>query len=149
MLNIVKKLVDYANNIPFRCYADENNEYLKPQDLPEYVLIQTGAIKRNNTVRISLNRYGTPLEPKSIYVSVQSESQEKLELEIWNNSIQPEAQVFVTSLDPKELPFIFPPIVLFPNNYINLKPRNDVVNCLLLFKPAIVIDHYNLQEANQ
>ncbi len=62
---------------------------------------------------------------------------------------QPEQKVFVTNLDPKELPFVFPPIVLFPFNYIKLKPRNDVVNCLLLFKPAIVIDHYNLQEDNQ
>ena len=149
MLNYLKKLVNYANNIPFRCYVNEENEHIKPQDIPEYILIQTGEISRNNTVTIFLDRYGTPLEPKSIYVSGQSERDEKIDVEIWNTTPQPEQKVFVTNLDPKDLPFIFPPIVLFPFNYIKLKPRTDVVNCLLLFKPAIVIDHYNLQEDNQ
>lgn len=149
MFNLVKKLVNYAENIPFRCYVDENNEHIKPQDIPEYYLIQTGTIEENQTVNISLNRYQSPVKPESIFVSVASERDEKLNIEILNNLGDTSQIVFKDYLDKSELPYQFPPIILFPFNSIKLRPGEDIFNCLILLRPAIVLDHYDLQESNQ
>ena len=146
---MVKKLVNYADNIPFRCYVDENNEHIKPKDIPEYYLIQTGAIQENVTVNIPLNRYESPLKVESIFVSVSSERNEKLNIEVVNNSTEIPQTVFIDYLDRSELPYQFPPIILFPFNSIKIRPGEDIFNCLILLRPAIVLDHYNLQEDNQ
>lgn len=146
MLQLIKKVVRYIDNTNFRCYQNELEEYIKPKPIAEYVLIQTGAIQSNETKIISLSRYESPLKPESIFVSVQSESLEKLHIEIWNNLQQPPQKVFVDDYDRKELPFSFPPTVIFPFNDIHIRPRYDIFNCLILLTPCAIIDHWNLED---
>ncbi len=146
MLQLIKTLVRYVDNTQFRCYQNESQEFIKPSPIPEYILIETGAINRNNTKIISLDKYEAPLKPESIFVSVQSESLEKLKIEIWNNLKNPSEKVFTDDFDRKELPFSFPPTVVFPFNSIHIKPVYDIFNCFVLLKPCVILDHWNLDE---
>lgn len=144
MFNIVKKLVNYAENIAFRTYVDENQEHLTTQPIPEYIMIQTGQISANQTVNISLSRYQSSLKPESIFVSATSERDENLTIEIINTLTTNREIVFKKNLDSNTLPFEFPPTVLLPINDIEITANKNILNCVLLFRLAIVIDSWSL-----
>lgn len=146
MLQLIKKLVRYVDNTEFRCYQNELEEYIKPKPIPEYILIQTGAISQGENKIVSLSRYEAPLKPESIFVSVQTERAEKLHIEIWNNLQSPSQKVFIDDLSRHEIPYIFPPTVIFPFNDIHLRPAYDVFNCIILLSPCAILDHWNLAD---
>ena len=147
MLQLIKKLITYTNNIQFRCYENELNEHIKVEPIPEYILIQTGTITGGQSLDIPLSRYESPLKPESIFVSGTLDRNEQLEIKILNTLTSPNSTVFIKYLDSDNLAFEFPPIILFPINTIQLTANKDVLNCAILFKLAAVLDSWNLAES--
>ena len=146
MFEIVKTLISYANNIQFRGYKNELEEYIKVEPIPEYIMIQTGEISGNQTVNISLSRYQSSLKVESIFVSATSERNESLTIEIINTLNTDRQTVFKKNLDSTDLPFQFPPTVLFPINDIEITANRNILNCVILLRLAVVIDSWNLAD---
>ncbi|ELS04915.1 hypothetical protein Xen7305DRAFT_00046510, partial [Xenococcus sp. PCC 7305] len=106
--------VPYGNANRIKTYKENDGNHLTVKPLSEYILLETGAMQGNQNYSFDFSIYESPIRPLSLYLATQSTSQEKLTIDINNLLGGTPENVFFFDLSRNDIPFEFPPILLFP-----------------------------------
>lgn len=143
-----KSSIPYKGNISVASFSlnDESEVPVKP--ISQYIYIETGAISAGTTFFISLSQFETALKPISLWVDATNESKEQIELSLHKPNGEDTERVILLNLNRAEIPYVFPPVIILPQNTIQLKPKHNIDNCFLFFEPAYLLASVNLNRFN-
>lgn len=133
--------VPYGNGNRIKTYQENGGNHVTVAPLVEYILLETGEMIANQNYTFDFSIYESPIRPLSLYLATESTAKETIKLDINNIQTETVQNVFYFDLNRHDIPYEFPPILLFPFSQIVLKPRFYVFNCYILCVPAGLIAH--------
>ena len=133
--------VPYGNGNRIKTYQDNEGNHVTVTPLVEYILLETGEMQAHQKYTFDFSIYESPIRPLSLYLATKSTLQETVKVDINNINGDEVQNVFYFDLNRYDIPYEFPPILLFPFSQIVLQPRFYVFNCYILCVPAGLIAH--------
>ena len=133
--------VPYGNANRIKTYQEDGGNHVTVAPLVEYILLETGEMQHNQKYTFDFSIYESPIRPLSLYLATESTAQETIKVDINNINSEEVQNVFYFDLNRNNIPYEFPPILLFPFTQIVLQPRFYVFNCYILCVPAGLIAH--------
>ncbi|MGK7899772.1 MAG: hypothetical protein AB4372_40680 [Xenococcus sp. (in: cyanobacteria)] len=145
-VKLTKATVPYGNTTRFNTYIDQDDNHYQAEPIGQHILLETGSIENGSSFTFSLENYASAIQPLSLFVAADSEREEDIKIEVNSLVESQKKKVFFLDLRRHQIPYIFPPILLFPTTEIILKPRFDIFNCYILAKPSNLLYHDKIFE---
>lgn len=141
MLKFTPSSFPYKNNINIGSVQVDDLNHIKTAGIPQFVLIETGAILKNQEKIINFASFETPLKLNSLWLDVSRESNESIVFSVHHLLNSTPTRVLSFELNPDKIPFNFPYVAIFPFNQLTIKAIQDIHNCFIFCEPAIALHH--------
>lgn len=139
MISLEASSLPYRGNTNVASFLLNNEVQLRTKSIQQYVVLQFSNLEKNKEKQIDFSLFSTALRPLSLWIDVNSESQERLELRLYNKQNDNLQRIMRSFINRSEIPFIFPHAVFTPDNVFSIIPKVNVPSIILVLEPAYII----------